>query len=94
MRSTISAFIVATVLAVTFSSTTVPAQAQTAGERFGIGMFTYQNATFVGLAMLSHGTTGDRRCRCGFCRRGPSGQPNGNPQRCNVHYRTVGDRGA
>ena len=32
-------------------ATAVPAQAQTAGERFGIGMFSYQNSTFVGLAM-------------------------------------------
>jgi 2-keto-4-pentenoate hydratase/2-oxohepta-3-ene-1,7-dioic acid hydratase in catechol pathway len=32
-------------------TTTVPAEAQTAGERFGIGKFTYQNNTFVGLAM-------------------------------------------
>ena len=51
MRKIISAFIVAIVLAVMCSATAVPAQAQTAGERFGIGMFTYQNNTFVGLAM-------------------------------------------
>src|SRR5919106_3536975 len=27
------------------------AQAQTAGERFGLGTFTYQNRTFVGVVM-------------------------------------------
>ena len=51
MRKTMSAFIVVIVLTVMCSSTTVPAQAQTTGERFGIGMFTYQNSTFVGLAL-------------------------------------------
>jgi len=49
MRKTVSAFIVAIVVAVMCSSIT--AQAQTAGERFGIGMFSVQNRTFVGLAM-------------------------------------------
>ena len=38
----------ATVCAVAVIST---ASAQTAGERFGIGMFTYQNRTFVGIVM-------------------------------------------
>ena len=51
MRKTMSAFIVAIVLAVMCSAITVPAQAQAAGERFGIGMFSYQDSTFVGLAM-------------------------------------------
>jgi len=51
MGKTISAFIVAIVLAVMCSATMVPAQAQTAGERFGIGTFKVQNRTFVGLVM-------------------------------------------
>ena len=51
MGRTISAFIVAIALAVVCSSTTMPAQAQTAGERFGIGMFKDQNRTFVGVVM-------------------------------------------
>ena len=51
MRKTISAFIVAIVLAVMCAAISVPAQAQAAGERFGIGMFSYQGSTFAGLAM-------------------------------------------
>ena len=51
MRKTVSAFIVAIALAVLCSSITARAQAQTAGEPFGIGMFSVQNRTFVGLAM-------------------------------------------
>ena len=51
MRKTMSAFIVAIVLAVMCSAITAQAQAQAAGERFGIGMFSYQDSTFVGLAM-------------------------------------------
>jgi len=49
MGKTISAFIVAIVVALMCSSIT--AQAQTAGERFGIGTFKVQNRTFVGLVM-------------------------------------------
>ncbi|MGH9463694.1 MAG: fumarylacetoacetate hydrolase family protein [Vicinamibacteria bacterium] len=51
MGKTISAFTVAIVLAVTCLATPEAAQAQTAGERFGIGMFKVGNQTFVGLAM-------------------------------------------
>jgi 2-keto-4-pentenoate hydratase/2-oxohepta-3-ene-1,7-dioic acid hydratase in catechol pathway len=51
MRRTISAFAAAVALAVMGSWVTGPAQAQAAGERFGIGMFRVQNRTFVGLAM-------------------------------------------
>ncbi len=46
------AFVVAVVLAVVVSAGTLPAGAQTAGgERFGIGKFSHQNNTFVGLVM-------------------------------------------
>jgi 2-keto-4-pentenoate hydratase/2-oxohepta-3-ene-1,7-dioic acid hydratase in catechol pathway len=51
MGRTMSALVVVVVVAVMCSSTTVPAQAPTAPERFGIGMFKYQNQTFAGLAM-------------------------------------------
>ncbi|MGH9460266.1 MAG: fumarylacetoacetate hydrolase family protein, partial [Vicinamibacteria bacterium] len=49
MRKTIWAVVVTVVLI--GMGATAPAQAQTGGERFGIGKFTYQNKTFVGLAM-------------------------------------------
>src|SRR3990170_8693217 len=51
MKTTISAISLAIFLAVMCSATMVPAQAQTAGERFGIGTFKVQNRTFVGLVM-------------------------------------------
>src|SRR3972149_8267368 len=51
MGKTISAFIVAIVLAVMCAAPMVPARAQTAGERFGIGTFKVQNRPFVGLVM-------------------------------------------
>lgn len=49
MKKAILAFLAAIVLAVMGSAPTVGAQGT--GERFGIGMFSYQNNTFVGLAM-------------------------------------------
>lgn len=51
MRKSLSAFMVTIVLALMCSTTAVPTQAQTAGERFGIGKFSHQNNTFVGLVM-------------------------------------------
>ena len=51
MKTTISAISLAIFLAVMCSATTVRVQAQTAGERFGIGTFRVENRTFVGLAM-------------------------------------------
>ena len=48
MKNVLSAVAMATVCAAAMVST---ASAQTAGERFGIGMFTYENRTFVGLVM-------------------------------------------
>ena len=48
MKKVFSAVAMAAVCAAAMVST---ASAQTAGERFGIGMFTYENLTFVGLVM-------------------------------------------
>ncbi|MEE8550339.1 MAG: fumarylacetoacetate hydrolase family protein, partial [Gemmatimonadota bacterium] len=48
MKNVFSAVAMAAVCAAAMVST---ASAQTAGERFGIGMFTYENLTFVGLVM-------------------------------------------
>ena len=51
MRKILSAVVVAVVVAVIASATMAPAQAQAQGERFGLGTFTVQNRTFVGLVM-------------------------------------------
>ena len=51
MSKFLLAFMFTLVLAVMCSTTAVSAPAQTAGERFGIGMFSHQGSTFVGLAM-------------------------------------------
>ena len=48
MKNALSAVAMVAVCAAAMVST---ASAQTAGERFGIGMFTYQNRTFTGLVM-------------------------------------------
>ena len=48
MKNVLSAVAIAALFAAAMVST---ASAQTDGERFGIGVFTYQNRTFVGLVM-------------------------------------------
>jgi 2-keto-4-pentenoate hydratase/2-oxohepta-3-ene-1,7-dioic acid hydratase in catechol pathway len=51
MRKILSALMVAVVLAVMGSAMMAPAQAQAGGEKFGLGTFTYQNRTFVGVVL-------------------------------------------
>jgi 2-keto-4-pentenoate hydratase/2-oxohepta-3-ene-1,7-dioic acid hydratase in catechol pathway len=51
MRKILSALSGAVALAVMSAAMLAPTQAQTARERFGLGTFTYQNRTFVGLVM-------------------------------------------